>query len=280
MPRRFRPPGRLGHEAKRLLLRARDTEVIQRVLRRQAAGHLDRLEPGAVTVVTASWNSNDLLEVSLAAARHFADRPLHLLVVDNHSAVPPTAVIRRYDARLVRLPANLGHGVALDIGFLLARTEYVMALDVDAFPYRAAWLPTFLDPLDHGATVSGCEAEEHFAHPCCLAMKTDRFVRARHTFVANMDRGWDVGQRISQIEGNKVHLVPKTGNLHGSGIVSASYGDVLYHNAYGTRHLRLANPDQDALDPTSHFAMTRQVAREVWAEATLRFGPDTWTDAG
>jgi len=56
--------------------------------------------------------------------------------------------------RAVRLPFNLGHDLALDIGFLLVDTEYVVALDVDAIPLHERWLKELLQPLSTGSEIS------------------------------------------------------------------------------------------------------------------------------
>jgi glycosyltransferase involved in cell wall biosynthesis len=250
---------------------------VQWCLRLAARRRISSLEAGAVTVVIASWNAPDMLEVALAAVRRFADRPTRIRVIDNHSRITPKSIADRFGAQLVRLPANTGHAMALDIGFLLARTEFVMSLDTDAFPYSRDWMPTFLDPLDDAATVVGCDWFKHYAHPCCLAMRTEHFVKAGHSFKAKWDLEIDVGQTISTREGpDKVRIIPKTGNIAGTGYVGASYGDVLYHNAYGTRHLRLHDPENDMLDVTETWATKREHALAVWRDGLARFGPATW----
>lgn len=255
----------------------RDTGAIQWGLRSIARNRLSSLEAGTVTVVIASWNAPDMLEVALSAVRHFADRPTRISVIDNHSRLNPKSIAERFGARLVRLPLNTGHAMALDIGFLLARTEFVMSLDTDAFPYGPAWMRTFLDPLEEGAKVVGCDWYRHYAHPCCLAMRTENFIRTGHSFKAKWDQEIDVGEMISMREGPaNVRIVPKTGNIAGTGYVGASYGDVLYHNAYGTRHLRLDDPDNDTLDITETWATKREHALAVWADGLARFGPSTW----
>lgn len=267
--------------ARQSAIAIRDSGAVQGLLRLAAKRRLSSLEAGSVTVVVASWNAPDMLEVALAAVKRFADRPTRISVVDNHSRRNPRAIAEQFGARLVRLPINTGHSMALDIGFLLARTEFVMSLDTDAFPYSPAWMPTFLDPLDEGAKVVGCDWYRHYAHPCCLAMRTENFVLARHSFKAQWEREIDVGEIISRREGrDNVRIVPKTGNIAGTGYVGASYGDVLYHNAYGTRHLRLDDPDNDALDVTETWATKREHALAVWADGLARFGPATWNGPG
>lgn len=266
---------------RRAAIALRDLGAVQTTLRIAALRRIDRLEAGAVTVVIASWNAPDMLEVALAGVERFADRPVRVLVVDNHSASSPRALTDRFGARLVRLPFNTGHSMALDIGFLLARTEFVMSLDVDAFPYSENWLARFLSPLSEGATLVGCDWYKHYAHPCCLAMRTARFIQQKHTFKAQWNRRLDVGEVITEREGrDHVRIIPKTATIAGTGYVGASYGDVLYHNAYGTRHLRLGNPDDDALDATEDWVTTREHALAIWHDGLARYGPATWKGGG
>jgi glycosyltransferase involved in cell wall biosynthesis len=258
-------------------VRVEALDLLQRFLRRRARPRLGRLRSG-VTVVIASWNSNQFLEVGLEGVRRFADRPTEILVIDNHSDESPVRITTHFGARLLRLPANLRHSLALDIGFLLAQTEFVMSLDVDAFPYDAKWMPTFLQPLDRGFVVSGCEWFRPYAHPCCLAIRTADFVTGCFSFRAGGPCGWDVGEAISHEVGpGRTWIVPRTATIEGKGYVSASYGNVLYHNCYGTRHLRLDDPYSAGLDPTDTHVTTRQSALEIWAEALRRFGPATWS---
>jgi glycosyltransferase involved in cell wall biosynthesis len=257
---------------------------IQALLRERSKRRLGHLRPG-VTVVIAAWNSDEFLPIALSGVRRFADTTTEILVVDNHSDVNPRSLCDRFSARLIRLPVNLRHSVALDIGFLVSSTEFVMSLDADAFPFSANWLPTFLDPLERGYEVVGCECAGGYAHPCCLAMRTETFVWRRYTFRAQPPPGaehrewYDVGESISRVSGpDRVAIVPKTDSVHGGEwYVGATYGNVVYHNAYSSRHLHLPSPNTDGLDPSENFVMTRQFALATWKEALRRWGPPTWS---
>jgi hypothetical protein len=137
----------------------------------------------------------------------------------------------------VAFPVNLGHGPGLDAGVLLrCRTEFFVALDVDAFPIADEWLDRLLTPLDHGAEVCGATSlhddRQPYVHACCRAMRTSRFVRQRHTF----KRGptWDTAQRISELEWPSIHLLPLTSS-HGPAMLGSVFGGVVYHNWYSAR---------------------------------------------
>ena len=97
--------------------------------------------PG-VTVVTVNWNSLAFLRVTLDAIRAMSPRDTEIVVVDNGSSDGSIDFLRsRRDVRVMALPSNLGHGVALDLGVARVRTEYLAVLDVDAFPISDRWLP-------------------------------------------------------------------------------------------------------------------------------------------
>jgi glycosyltransferase involved in cell wall biosynthesis len=245
-------------------------------LRRRAARRIrSGLAPGA-TVVVVTWNSAPFLEVCLRAVERYGSLPV--VVIDNHSSDDPGAVIAgRPGVRLVRLPLNLGHGRALDIGVLLARTEHVVVLDVDAFPIRASWLEVLLQPLSEGAHVVGGETCRPYAHPSCLAMRLDRIVERRHSFMARYPgelgrTGWDVGELVSMREPGAVCILPAT-SVRGPGTVGTVFADVVYHNFYATRHQAESDPATAELDG----GIRQHDASTAWADAVARY-LDTTTE--
>jgi glycosyltransferase involved in cell wall biosynthesis len=229
--------------------------------------------PGSITVVIVNWNAIGFLEVALRQVKKLSPPDTQILVIDNHSDVDPRPLVRRFgDARTVRLPFNTGHGLALDIGALLARTEFIVTLDVDAFPLTEGWLDALITPLRGRAKVSGCESHRPFAHPCGLAIRADRYLDKRHTFTSRFSgelgvTGWDVGELISMREQPDVAILKQTQALS-HGFVGAVFADVLYHNSYGSRHLRAEDPNQVVLDGW----MKREHALEVWRTALDQFG--------
>ena len=124
-------------------------------LRLRAHRRLRRLRAGQVTIVTVNWNSCQYLRALLRIVRRRTRREVQILVVDNGSSDGSRALLAREpNMRAVRLPFNLGHDLALDIGFLLVDTEYVVALDVDAIPLHERWLKELLQPLSTGSEIS------------------------------------------------------------------------------------------------------------------------------
>ena len=204
---------------------------------------------GATTVVMVSWNSEDIIADTLRMIEQYSPGDTRIIVVDNGS-VDSTCEIASSNPRvkLIRLRRNIGHGPAMDLGFLDADTEYCVALDVDAFPIRADWIDTMRAELVRGASVAGAHWRRHvgfYVHPCCLMMRRSRFAEMRHTFENRFLPGvnpsgqmgvryWDTGERISMREGAaNLATFPMTESLrHTVGMI---FGDFVYHNGSTTR---------------------------------------------
>ena len=99
-------------------------------------------------MIIATHDTLPYLQACVAAVRRHSPADVEFVVVDNAS----TDGTRRWAAgvpgvRVVRLPINISHGPALDVGvLLLCRTDIFLVLDVDAFPIR--------DPLAAASPVS------------------------------------------------------------------------------------------------------------------------------
>jgi glycosyltransferase involved in cell wall biosynthesis len=214
-----------------------------------AALWLPLTRKGHVSVVIVNWNTLSYLRETLASLQRFTDRPIEVIVVDNGSTDGSVGFLQAAPGlRSVCLRRNVGHAAAMDLGFLVAGSEIVLSLDVDAFPIKKSWLETIVSPLRAGYTVSGVQLWRPYAHPCCMAIRKSRFLSRRHTFRARYshDReklgvtAWDVGESISMREsrtGGAVNLVPVT-SQRGPGDVGTVFGECVYHNFYAARHNR------------------------------------------
>jgi glycosyltransferase involved in cell wall biosynthesis len=253
------------------VLQAAAWRILVPWLRLRARRRIDRLRPGEVTVVTVNWNSWPYLEVLLGAVRRRSPAGTRILVVDNRSTDESRSRLRRRaDVRGVRLPVNFGHDVALDVGFLLCETEFVVALDVDAFPLHDRWLDELLQPLASGTQISGARLNRNYVHPCCLAMRTARFVQCRHSFrshyqprVDGRDASGDVGEEMSGREAEALTFFDPT-SQRGPGDVGTVFGDLVYHNFYATRFSKASD---GLIDGIAH-----DDAADAWHEALDRFG--------
>jgi glycosyltransferase involved in cell wall biosynthesis len=195
-----------------------------------------------VTVVTVNWNSWDYLAEVLDVVRRRSPAGTRVLVVDNGSVDGSRDRLRaRDDVATMLLPVNLGHDLALDLAVLSCRTEFVVTLDVDAFPLHDRWLAELLAPLQEGAQISGARLNRQYVHPCCWAMRTARFVSERHSFRSHYrgrgphrDASGDVGEEISRRESPHLHFL-EVSSQFGPGDVGTVFGDLVYHNFYAAR---------------------------------------------
>ncbi len=250
------------------------------------------LRPG-VTIAIVNWNSMDLLRDVLRAIEHFGSPsgiPIEVLVIDNGSNDGSRPFLRtcRTEGRVrcLLLPQNIYHGPAMDLAFLMSRTEFVVALDVDAFPITAGWLETLLAPLDHGATVAGAEAARGYIHPCCLAMRTAHFAQRRHTFTPHIGTWnpermgideWDTGESITIREGRDHIAAFERTSVRGPLQLGSVFGEFVYHNGASTRLRSDVKID----------GLTRSDAECAWDEAVTEhldgqavLGADEWVSGG
>jgi N-acetylglucosaminyl-diphospho-decaprenol L-rhamnosyltransferase len=94
------------------------------------------LVPTEVSVIVVSHNTRPYLERCLDALRD-ADE---LIVVDSASSDGSVQLVRDQfpRVRLVKLPANLGYGAALNAGLAVASSRYVLLMNADAWPQAHA----------------------------------------------------------------------------------------------------------------------------------------------
>jgi glycosyltransferase involved in cell wall biosynthesis len=240
-------------------------------LRARARGRLERLQPGAATIVTVNWNSWPHLEVLIDVVRRRSPAGTRIVAVDNGSIDGSRERIReRDDVEGLLLPVNVGHELAMDLGVLSCETEFVVALDVDAFPLHEDWLQRLLAPLDEGAQVSGARLNREYVHPCCWAMRFARFVEQGHSFRAHYvprsegrDASGDVGEEISAAEAPNLHFFEVT-SQRGPGDVGTVFGDLVYHNFYATRFNATSDQTLDGIVAADDSA-------KAWDEALERY---------
>jgi len=240
-------------------------------LRARARRRLDRLQPGAATVVTVNWSSWPFLKVLIEMVRRQSPANTRIIAVDNGSEDESRQRIRELpgvDGLL--LPANVGHELAMDLGVLLAETEYVVGLDVDAFPLRDDWLEQLLAPLSEGAQVSGARLNRSYVHPCCWAMRKARFIERGHSFRSHYvprsegrDASGDVGEAISTAEAPALRFFEPT-SQRGPGDVGTVFGEIVYHNFYSTR---FGATDEKVLDGVVGV----EDPGRAWEEALRRY---------
>ncbi len=196
-----------------------------------------------VTVLIVNYNSRDLLESVIPAVRRFSPASTRITVLDNASSDSSWSWLRTrpFGIRSIRLPVNIGHGRALDIGLLLARTEVVVTLDSDAFPYSDDWLRVLLEPLEVPTILaSGARGPRDRLHPALAAYRKEAVLATGlsfHNFNLHRDLGeepvfgqntWDTGELIFEAFGSdSVRLLPTERDPSGFG---QRIADVAYHH--------------------------------------------------
>jgi GT2 family glycosyltransferase len=108
----------------------------------------DRPELSVVMVTHGAWA---LTQRALAALFDHTPRPFELIVVDNASPDETRARLsERDEVLLIENKDNRGFGPATNQGAALARGEYLLLLNTDAFVHEG-WLEPMLESLQRGA---------------------------------------------------------------------------------------------------------------------------------
>jgi glycosyltransferase involved in cell wall biosynthesis len=227
------------------------------------------------TIVTVNWNSLPFLRPMVAATQANSPPDARIVVVDNDSTDGSREwLATRPDIRTIRLPVNVGHGLALDLASPTIDTEYLAVLDVDAFPISGGWLDESTAALQSGASVAGIRLHRNYIHPSFLVIRTELVHRLRLTFrpwgrmSGDSDRApmfFDVGEMLSQrliIRGggsSTMHRFEITESI-GPNLAGSVYGGLVYHNFYATQ-----GDGNDAALEMWHDALRRHLPAEVWS---------------
>ena len=205
-----------------------------------------RLRPLAdgVTVVIVSWNTKEVLADVLRAVERHSPPGTSVLVVDNDSSDGSRELLTA-DAgiRSLRMPANVGHGVALDLAMAFVRTRVAVTLDSDAIPLGPGWLDPAVEPVRSGGCVlAGLRSRRGFVHPVYLAVDVHQFLVRRLSFQVHAGAGvavsarrwgenaWDTGELLTQqIDPDEVSFVEPTDN-RAPGLPGMTVGGVVYHH--------------------------------------------------
>lgn len=235
----------------------------------------DTVDADRVTVVIANWNTEAYLRVALRALQMFTSPEVRVVVVDNASSDASSALLDSlHDVTVVRLERNIGHGLALDTGIQAAGTEYVLVLDVDAFPIDPNWVDAVIDPLRQGCTLAG-GVSSGYVHPSYMAIRRSYFLSNRYSFAASYNRRlrliarrrfgeWDAGQLISILDSGERHLLAPS-EIHGPGMLGTVFGGMVYHHFYSTR--LYARHQDDMI----RVGLTPEISDRVWEESVQRF---------
>jgi glycosyltransferase involved in cell wall biosynthesis len=149
-------------------------EVRDRALRAFAAEHPDVRFAPVVAVIAALDEEGALGTVLRELPGEACGLKVDALVVDDGSRDATSAVARAAGAYVVRLERNLGHGVALRVGYRLARehgARFIVTLDGDG-QWNPTELPSVLEPVVSGEAdfaigsrvLGAAETDDAFRH--------------------------------------------------------------------------------------------------------------------
>jgi glycosyltransferase involved in cell wall biosynthesis len=142
MPTREQHAGEVYHA----LREASDTSLITSRARAAFASSYPDVKLQPLVVVIAAYNEADNIGAVLdEIPDQIGDVPVSRLVIDDGSTDGTSEIARRHGALVCTLSANRGHGVALRLGYRIAREGgacYIATLDGDG-----QWDPTDLPPM-------------------------------------------------------------------------------------------------------------------------------------
>jgi hypothetical protein len=147
MPMRRHP----ASEIYRALREAPDTALLTGAARERFAACYPDVKLQRLVIVIAAYNeAGNIGAVLDEIPDQIADMAVSRLVIDDGSSDDTTAVAQRHGALVCTLSANRGHGVALRLGYRLAReggAEFIATLDGDG-QWNPADLPAMLRILE------------------------------------------------------------------------------------------------------------------------------------
>lgn len=149
MSRREQPAGVAYHG----LREAPDTSAVTSAALQAFASAYPDLKLQPLVIVIAAYNEADNIGAVLdEVPQQIADVPVTLLVIDDGSTDKTTEVAQRHGALVCTLAVNRGHGVALRLGYRIAReggAQYIGTLDGDG-QWDPANLPAMVAIMEAG----------------------------------------------------------------------------------------------------------------------------------
>ena len=138
-------------EIYRALREASDTPQVTAAARATFEASYPDVKLARLVIVIAAFNEADNIGAVLdEVPEQIADVPVSLLVIDDGSHDTTTEVAQRHGALVCTLSANRGHGVALRLGYRIAReggARYIATLDGDG-QWDPADLPEMVKILE------------------------------------------------------------------------------------------------------------------------------------
>lgn len=151
-----------------------------------------------VSVVIPHWNREDLLERVLVSLTAQTDPPREVLVVDNGSTDGSARCANRHGARFIELGSNLGFSRAVNEGWKIAKSRWVLVLNNDVL-------------LEPGFLAALCDAAEArgawFAVPCLLDARNTARLDGTFDLICRGATAWRAGHGEA-LQGRWLHDAP------------------------------------------------------------------------
>ena len=248
----------------------RPWNIAVKAARLRARRTIEHLRSGE-TIIIVNWNTREVLKDTLRAVRQLTSDTVPITVVDNGSTDGSKEWLRQQDLRLIALPINVGHSIALDLAFYTCETDIAVTIDSDAVPITTSWFDELVGPVRSGAAVlSGSRSSRDFVHPFAMAVDLRRFIQEGMTFqvykmpgVDHHNEVWgenafDTAEWMSRmVAPGELHFLETTPNPV-DGLPGMTAGGAVYHHGGVTR------ASADGLDPESY---------QAWRDALDRLLP-------
>lgn len=197
------------------------------------------LTNGLVSVIVVSWNSARFLERCLSALAEQTHRSIELIHIDNASDDDSIAMVRNAfpSARQIINDTNRGFSAAVNQGVRLAKGEFVLLLNPDAFLE-----PEYIDRL-----VAALESVSE-----TYGMATGKLLQAESGLIDSMGirmtrsgRHFDIGQGTRESE------VGSLRGSRGSGVGSRSEEVPAHSRSQSWPHSQSITNQQNSLPPSA-----------------------------
>lgn len=233
---------------------------------------------GSVAVIIVNYNTREVLETTLAAVKSLSPDGTRIVVVDNASTDGSGEWLKTLDGiELIDLPANIGHGRALDAALFRTSTDLIVTLDSDAFPIAPDWIDQLKRLMSPEIDAAGWRGGRDRLHPC-LAIYRRRVVMDLGISFANFgltlrepnpvfgENAWDTGELISEAIGpERLALLDNELTPFGGRVIR----DLGYHHCGATT---LITESDDHRRGTGHEAAWTAACRALLEPAVLDRG--------
>lgn len=125
-----------------------------------------------LSIVTATWNSYDFLELMMESLEIFTHVPYELIVVDN--STEKKQIHQKPYLRQFFMKENIGHGAGLNWGLsMIKHYPYAVVLDVDCHVICHNWHDPFIELMNEYDIIAGKGVQAKPLRPCCMFMKRE-----------------------------------------------------------------------------------------------------------